>query len=74
MHLEDGGLLHFSIDALFDTRHDRGTRHNVGIHRTIVTSPVSMFTKEAQAARYKEFKHIFFVCFLIIFMHKGTNK
>jgi hypothetical protein len=30
-----------------------------------------MFTKEAQAARHKEFQHLF-VCFLAIIMHKGT--
>ena len=50
MHLEDGRFLHFSIDTLFDTRHYRGTRQNVGVHRAIVARPVSMFSKQAQTA------------------------
>ena len=57
IHLEDGGTLHLGIDALFNTCHDGCSGHNVGIHRPIVTCPVSMFAKQTQAAWHKKLYH-----------------
>ena len=51
IEFEDARLLDFGIDTLFNTRHDGGTRFDVGVHCTIVSSPVCMFSKKAQAPR-----------------------